>query len=241
MKITLFTESNNSMKTAEALYSYPEGMNTCLYELLKGEHEVYMIEQTEGSDGSELTEEILANTDVLVWWGHHYHQKVSDSVAFKAMEYVNRGMGLVALHSAHKSKLFTNLLGTSGDLSWREIGENERLWCIDPTHQIAKDMEKAYIDIPHEEMYGEPFSIPTPDELIFIGWFKGGEVFRSGCVWKRGRGKIFYFQPGHETLPTYKIPEIRRVILNAVDYVKSPTGVHKPSLCVNVTEPLEKI
>ncbi len=241
MKITFFTEYNASMDNEAAKVSYPEGMNECLYKLLSESHEVKMIVHSKDDDGSALTEEILKETDVLVWWGHWYHGNISDTVIETAAEYVNRGMGLVALHSAHKSKLFTRLLGTTGDLSWREVGENERLWCVDLSHPIACNMEKPYIDIPHEEMYGEPFFIPTPDELVFIGWFKGGEVFRSGCVWKRGRGKIFYFQPGHETLPTYKIPEIRKIIFNAVDYVKSPTGVHSPSVCVNVTETLEKI
>ncbi len=241
MRVTIFTEYNDAMKKPESELAYPEGMNECLRSLLASEHDVKMVVQAEGDDGSMLTDELLSETDVLVWWAHHYHARVSDSVADMVCEYVNRGMGLIALHSAHKSKVFTRLLGTSGDLSWREAEENERLWTVDISHPIARDMEKPYIDIPHEEMYGEPFFIPTPDELVFIGWFKGGEVFRSGCVFKRGRGKIFYFQPGHETLPTYKLEGIRKIILNAVEYVKSPTGVHGNSRCVKAEVPLETI
>ena len=63
-------------------------------------------------------------------------------------------------------------------------------------------------------MYGEFFDIPKPDELVFIGGFSGGEVFRSGCVWNRGYGKVFYFQPGHETYRSYYDPDIRRIIQN---------------------------
>lgn len=241
MKVTIFTELNSSMKKEEAKKSYPDGMNGCLYDFISKAHDVKMIVQKEGDDGSELTEDILKDTDVLIWWGHHYHNNVSDAVVDKVCEYVNRGMGFIPMHSAHKSKPFMRLIGSTGDLSWREIGENERLWAIDPTHPIAAGLEKAYVDIPHEEMYGEPFIIPTPDELVFIGWFKGGEVMRSGCVFKRGRGKMFYFQPGHETLAVYSIPEIQKIILNAIDYVKSPVGLYPPLSCTNVTEPLEKI
>ena len=241
MNITIFTELNSSMKKEEAIKSYPRGMNDCLYSFISEKHNVRMIVQTETDDGSELTDEILSQTDVLIWWGHHYHEKVADKVCASVCEYVNRGMGLVALHSAHKSKVFMRLLGTTGNLSWREIGESERLWAINPSHPIARGLEGNHVYIPHEEMYGEPFSIPTPDELVFVGWFKGGEVLRSGCVFNRGRGKMFYFQPGHETLPTYAMPEIQKIILNAIDYVKNADGVYPKSECVCVSTPLEDI
>lgn len=241
MRVTLFTEYNASMVNDEAKASYPDGMNAALEAFLKTENEVTTIVHSDGDDGSALTEEILKNTDVLIWWGHWYHAGVNNAVVDKVVEYVNRGMGFIALHSAHASKPFTRLVGTTGALSWREMGENERLWVIEPAHPITKGLGK-YVDIPHEEMYGEPFSIPKPDELLFISWFKGGEVMRSGCVFNRGYGKVFYFRPGHETLPTYLNPDIQKIVLNAVKYVAPVCGVlDAPVPCIWAKEPIEKI
>lgn len=229
------------MDSEEAKVSYPEGMNACLQSFISKAHDVKMIVHGKHDDGSELTEEILKNTDVLVWWGHWYHGLVSDSVVNMVADYVNRGMGFIALHSAHESKIFQKLVGTSGALSWREMGENERLWIIEHNHPIVAGIEGTHIDIEHEEMYGEPFSIPAPDELVLISWFKGGEVMRSGCVFNRGYGKIFFFRPGHETLPTYKNEQVQRVILNAIDYVKSIRPIAENPIKSVFVEPLEKI
>ncbi len=242
MKVTVFTEYNDSMAYPEALASYPDGgMNGALEKLLSTENEVTVIVHGKDDDGTALTEEILKNTDVLVWWGHWYHGTVADSVVTLVAEYVNRGMGMIALHSAHESKPFQRLVGTSGALSWREMGENERVWVIEHAHPVTEGIGD-YIDIEHEEMYGEPFYIPAPDELLFISWFRGGEVMRSGCVFNRGRGKIFYFRPGHETLPTYNNEKIRRVILNAVKYVAPVGGVLAERISsVHVPNPPEKI
>ena len=242
MRVTLFTEYNASMDCDEAKASYPNGgMNPALEAFLKTENEVTTIIHSDGDDGSALTEEILKNTDVLVWWGHWYHGSVNDKVADMVVEFVNRGMGFIALHSAHASKPFRRLVGTNGSLSWREMGENERLWVIEKAHPITKGLGD-YVDIPHEEMYGEPFAIPAPDELLFISWFKGGEVMRSGCVFNRGYGKVFYFRPGHETLPTYLNPQIQQIVLNAVKYVAPVVGVlDKPTDSIWVKEPIEKI
>lgn len=240
MRVTIFTEFNKSMASEAGKRAYPEGMNECLRDLISEKHDVRMIVHTSEDDGTALTEEILKDTDVLVWWGHHYHATVSDSVVNLVQDYITRGMGLVALHSSHKSKIFMRMLGTPADLRWREINERERLWAINPAHPIARGLKEPYVDIPEDEMYGEPFSIPEPDELVFIGWFQGGEVMRSGCVFNRAYGKVFFFQPGHETNPTYKIPEIRNIILNAVDYVKPTAPIAPPFSSVN-TQPLEKI
>ena len=98
--------------------------------------------------------------------------------------------------------------------------EKEILWVVDPTHPIAQGIGEKII-LEEEEMYGEHFIIPTPDELVFISWFAGGEVFRSGCVFNRGNGKIFYFRPGHESVPTYHNGQIQQVIKNAVKYVQN--------------------
>ncbi|MCQ2422179.1 MAG: ThuA domain-containing protein [Lachnospiraceae bacterium] len=127
-------------------------------------------------------------------------------------------MGLIALHSAHFSKMMKLLLGTTMSLSWRE-NDSEKLWCIAPTHPIAAGVPML-VTIPHEEMYGEFFDIPKPDEVVFFGTFSDGEVFRSGCTFTRGYGKIFSFQPRHEEYPIYYMPEVRRILKNAADFCK---------------------
>lgn len=165
-----------------------------------------------------LPDEVLNNTDVLIWWAHIAHQAVPDALVEKIKSRILRGMGFIALHSAHPCKVMQSLLGTSGSLRWRE-GDFERVWNICPTHPIAQGIPE-YFELDPEEMYGERFDIPTPDELIFLGWYRGGEVFRSGCTWNRGYGKIFYFQPGHETNPSYHNPYVLRVIENAVRWAK---------------------
>jgi trehalose utilization protein len=157
----------------------------------------------------------LDSTDVLVWWGHVGHELVPDDAAARVQQRVLDGMGLVALHSAHLSKPFVRLMGTSCNLRWREADDRELVWTVSPSHPIA-DGVPAVFSIPRQEMYGEYFDIPPPDELVFISSFTGGEVFRSGCCFRRGRGRIFYFSPGHETYPVYQQHEVRRVIANGV-------------------------
>jgi len=183
-----------------------------------------------------LTEEVLANTDVLTWWGHAAHAKVDDAIVDRVQKRVLEGMGLIVLHSGHFSKIFKRLMGTACSLCWREAGEKERLWVCNPGHPIAQGIDR-YFELPNTEMYGEPFAIPTPDEQVFISWFAGGEVFRSGCTWKRGNGKIFYFRPGHETYPIYHNPTVKQVLKNACRWAR-PEGSRWVDSCPNV--PIEK-
>lgn len=164
-----------------------------------------------------LTDEVLADTDVLIWWGHCCHDLVEDAVVDKIVKAVQKGMGFMPLHSSHLAKPFVKLMGTSCTLKWRD-NDFERLWTILPNHPIAKGIPEM-IELEIEEMYGERFDIPTPDELVFMGWFAGGELFRSGCVWNRGYGKVFYFQPGHETNDSYHNETIQKIINNAVHYL----------------------
>jgi len=170
-----------------------------------------------------LTEDVLAQTDVLIWWGHMAHGEVRDEIVERVHQRVLDGMGLIVLHSGHYSKIFKKLMGTSCALRWREMGEKERIWVVDAGHPIAAGLE-AYFEIPHTEMYGEMFDIPQPDELVFISWFQGGEVFRSGCCFHRGKGRIFYFRPGHETFPIFYQREVLQVISNAVRWATPVTG-----------------
>jgi len=187
-----------------------------------------------------LTDDVLAATDVLTWWGHAAHDRVSDAVVDRVQQRVLEGMGLIVLHSAHASKIFRRLMGTSCMLRWREAAEQERLWIVDPSHPIVEGLQGECFELEHTEMYGEFFDIPAPDELILISWFEGGEVFRSGCTFRRGKGKIFYFRPGHETFPIYYDQNVRRVIANAVRWA-APSGSPYFGKGRNIDPPLNRI
>ena len=167
---------------------------------------------------------------MLLWWGHKDHGAVSDEVVERVARRVWEGMGLLVLHSGHFSKIFKRLMGTPCALKWREAGERERVWVVNPRHPIAEGLGENFV-LENEEMYGEQFSVPEPLETVFISWFAGGEVFRSGCCYRRGRGRIFYFRPGHETFPTYHDPVVQRVIANAVRWA-APDAI-EPDIFVN--------
>ena len=203
---------------------YPTGMHTAIAE---GVRELLPDARVETATFPEpehgLTEARLAATDVLTWWGHRAHREVNDAVVERVERRVREGMGLVVLHSGHFSKIFTRLMGTPCSLKWRVAGERERLWVCDPAHPIARGLPASF-ELAPEEMYGEPFAIPAPEEQVFISWFEGGEVFRSGCCWRRGRGRIFYFRPGHETYPTYFDANVRRVIANGIEWAGGGAG-----------------
>lgn len=223
LNVVVWNENLHEQSHAEVKAVYPNGIHNTIADgikKLRPDFQVGTATLQEPEHG--LTVERLANTDVLLWWGHMGHDKVDDAVVTRVQERVLQGMGLIVLHSGHFSKIFKRLLGTSCALKWREAGEKERLWVCNPGHPIAAGLDE-YFELPHEEMYGEPFGIPAPDEQVFISWFQGGEVFRSGCCWQRGNGKIFYFRPGHETYPTYFDANIQRVIANAVAWA-APQG-----------------
>lgn len=199
---------------AEIRAVHPNGIHNTLKALLEEEDDIQVRTVTMDMPECGLTQEVLDDTDVLLWWAHVAHQRVPDEVALRVRDAVLKGMGFIPLHSAHPCKPMQLLLGCSGALQWRE-DDRARVWNVCPTHPIAKGIPASF-ELPHEEMYGEYFEIPKPDDLVFISWFAGGEVFRSGCTWTRGYGKIFYFQPGHETQPSYFVPEVRQIIKNAV-------------------------
>lgn len=220
IRVTVWNEYRHERNDQHVASIYPEGIHTTIGAALeKSGLKVRTATLDEPEHG--LSEEVLASTDVLLWWGHQAHGEVSDEIVTRVQKRVLDGMGLIVLHSGHFSKIFKRLMGTSCDLKWRESGDRERLWVVAPGHPIVEGLGE-YVEIASEEMYGEHFDIPTPDTLVFISWFTGGEVFRSGCCYTRGVGKIFYFRPGHETLPTYHHPEVQRVIANAV-YWAAPT------------------
>jgi len=222
LRLTVWNEYRHEKENPKVSAVYPQGIHQALADGLRAHG--FASVQTATLDEPEhgLTDEVLANTDVLLWWGHKAHADVSDEVAARVVARVLDGMGLIVLHSGHFSKVFKTLMGTGCDLKWREGNDKERLWVVNPAHPIAQGVGE-YIELEAEEMYGEHFDIPTPDELIFVSWFSGGEVFRSGCTFRRGSGKIFYFRPGHETYPTYHNPAIRQVIANAAHWAR-PTA-----------------
>ncbi|WP_323703778.1 ThuA domain-containing protein [Mammaliicoccus sp. Dog046] len=215
MNITVWNEYRHEVESEEIKAVYPEGIHKVIAEFLSEEHDVKTATLDEEEHG--LTDDVLNQTDVLIWWGHKAHDEVQDDIVNKVKQRVLDGMGLIVLHSGHFSKIFKSLMGTTCDLKWREADEKERLWVVDPTHPITEGLS-SYIELEKEEMYGEHFDIPAPDETVFISWFEGGEVFRSGATFKRGNGKIFYFRPGHESYPTYYHADIQQVIKNAVKW-----------------------
>jgi trehalose utilization protein len=238
IRVTVWNEYRHEKENEKIAAIYPQGIHGSIAAYLGEDNEFEVRTATLDEPEHGLTEEVLNDTDVLIWWGHCAHGEVSDEIVERVHKKVLCGMGFIALHSAHYSKPFKKLMGTSCSLKWREVGERERLWVIEPGHPIAEGINQ-YIELEHEEMYGERFDIPEPDTLVFIGWFQGGEVFRSGCCYHRGYGKVFYFQPGHETYPTYHKPEIIKVIKNAVKWARPIARID--DITAPRVEPLEKI
>ncbi len=227
IRVTVWNEYRHEKRNPRIAQIYPEGIHGAIAAgLREAGHEVATASLDEPEHG--LTDEVLARTDVLTWWGHMAHGEVQDAVVARVQRHVvDGGMGLIVLHSGHYSKIFTRLMGSTCNLKWREAGERERVWVVEPGHPIAAGLPEHF-EIEHEEMYGERFDIPAPDTLVMVSWFQGGEVFRSGCCYTRGRGRIFYFRPGHESFPTYHHPHVRKVIANAVAWAAPTAGAPAP-------------
>ena len=200
---------------------YPDGIHATIAGFLASDPDIAVSTATLDEPEHGLSKERLEATDVLLWWGHKAHRQVADEVVDRVAERVHQGMGLIVLHSGHFSKVFKRLMGTPCSLRWREAGERERLWAVNHSHPIVQGVGRA-IELPNAEMYGEPFLVPEPMETIFISWFEGGEVFRSGLTYQRGAGRIFYFRPGHETYPVYHDAGIQTVLRNAVRWAHNP-------------------
>ena len=225
LRIVVWNENIHETRGDEVvLRHYPDGIHTVIADGLRAElgEEARVRTATLADPEHGLTEELLAETDVLLWWGHIGHDQVQDAVVDRVHRHVLAGMGIVVLHSGHYSKIFRRLLGTTASLKWRNARERELIWTVAPGHPIAEGIPNPVI-IPEQEMYGEFFDIPTPDELIFISSFAGGEVFRGGITYRRGLGKLFYFSPGDQEYPVYHHPDIRRILRNGVRWA-APSG-----------------
>lgn len=228
VRALVWGENVHEQENAVVAGVYPDGMHNAIAAALNEDAGISARGTTLQEPEHGLTEAVLGETDVLLWWGHAAHGAVADDVVERVAEHVWSGMGLIALHSAHFAKIFKRLMGTPCNLTWREAGERERLWVTSRNHPIVQGLPDHF-EFEQEEMYGEPFGIPEPMETVFVSWFQGGEVFRSGATWRRGAGKVFYFRPGHETYPTYYDENVRTVLRNAVHWAHNPadrvTGV----------------
>lgn len=236
-RVTVWNEYRHEISDEAVRNVYPEGMHQAIADFLQAAgFPVRTATLDEPEHG--LTQAVLDDTDVLIWWGHLAHEEVEDAIVDRVQERILDGMGLIALHSAHFSKIFRRMMGTSCNLRWREIGEKERVWTVANGHPIARGVG-LHFELPHSEMYGEFFDIPEPDVLVFVSWYAGGDIFRSGCCWQRGFGRVFYFSPGHEAYPIYHDPNVQQVIINACNWAAAH---QKPEIVFgHVPEPLEKI
>ena len=225
VRVTVWGENRHEQREEHVRKIYPDGMHETIAAGIRENLDDAVVRTATLDDPEHgLTEEVLRETDVLTWWGHAAHGQVDDKIVDKVYQRVLGGMGLLALHSAHFSKIFIKLMGTSCSLTWRNSQDTELVWTTNPGHPITEGVPHPIV-IDEQEMYGEYFDIPHPDELIFISTFTGGEVFRSGCTWRRGKGKVFYFSPGDQEYPVYHHPDIKRVLANGVKWaVPDRTG-----------------
>ena len=213
LRVAIYNEYVHERQEERVAQVYPQGIHAALADAVRADDvtvRCFTLDTVE-----EITDALLDETDVLIWWGHMAHHRVPDAVAERLRNAVQKGMGAIFLHSGHHSKPFRLLMGTSCNLTWREDGDMERVWVINPAHPITQGLGR-WFTLPNVETYGEPFGIPTPDEVVLMGWYEGGEVFRSGCTFHRENGRIFYFQPGHETFPIFYDENVIRVLRNAV-------------------------
>jgi trehalose utilization protein len=242
LRVTIWNEYIHEKTSPAVAALYPHGIHGALAAALKEHLGAQAAVRIATLDEPEhgLSAEVLEQTEVLTWWGHAAHERVRDDIVDRVQRRVLEGMGLVALHSAHASKIFGRLMGTTCMLRWREAAERERVWIIDPSHPIVDGLADEHFDLAASEMYGEHFDIPAPDELFAVSWFEGGEVFRSGCTFRRGKGKIVYFSPGHETFPIYHDANVRRIIANAVRWA-APSGAKYIGQGRNIVPPLSPI
>lgn len=230
IKVTVWNEFCHEKTDEKVKAIYPDGMHKAIADFLGKNEDIQVRTITLDDENCGITDELLEDTDVMIWWGHVRHGEVPDEIAIKVKEAVLRGMGIIFLHSAHHSKPFKLLMGTTCNLGWRESDDKERLWVIDHNHPIMEGITDRYFELEGEETYMEPFGIPDPDKLLMVGWYNGGEIFRSACIWHRENGKVFYFQPGHESYPTFYDKNVQTIITNAVRWA-APVCPKRPLEC----------
>ncbi len=225
--VTVWNEDSAAESSEKVLAVYPQGVLGAVAAMFENQQDFQVRTAYLSQEEAGLTEEILEDTDVLVWWGHCKHGLVPDEVVTRVQQHVLRGMGLIVLHSGHESRIMQRLMGTQCSLRWHENNDKERLFVIEPSHPIMRGVP-AWFELEAEEMYGERFDIPKPDELLAIGWYESGDVFRSACCFNRGYGKIFYFQPGHETLRSYYNEYVKLILQNAARWAARNRELDRP-------------
>ena len=207
-----FTESNDV---------YPQGIHGEIAGYLNTDPNIIARTTELADEDCGVGEKILGDTDVLFWWGHEKHELVDDDAVERVVRKVREeGMGFVSLHSSLTSKPFIALMGTSCKIgSFRVDGEMERVHVVAPHHPIADGVRDFVIT--ETEMYGEPFDVPNPKEVIFESVFQDNPLYSTttwrfcGCTWDVWDGRVFYFRPGHETYAIYRDENIQRILLNA--------------------------
>ncbi len=238
IRVTIWNEFRHEKTKENVKAIYPNGLHAVIGEFLKetGDMEITLAALDDPAQG--LPDEVLNNTDVLLWWGHMSHKEVDDELVKRIQARVYLGnMGFIALHSGHHSKPFKAIIGTNGNLQWgRE--QKEIIWNLSPSHPIAAGIPEHFL-LESEELYSEPFYIPQPDALVFGSWFEDGNIFRSGACFIRGAGKVFYFQPGHESCRSFYNPYVQRIIKNAVYWAKpNDSACTIADKCPHITEPV---
>jgi len=203
---------------------YPQDINTAIADGLKPlEARGWEIVKASLNDPDQgISQALLESTDVLIWWGHKKHGEVKDELVERIAARVNAGqMGFIGTHSAHFSKPLKKLLGTP--CSWGEYvadGTSAEIIVKEPNHPICKGVTN--FKLPKIERYGEPFKCPTPEAVPLDGLYTRPDgktqPGRMGLCWTIGKGKVFYFTPGHETYNDYHRPEVRQIFINAVEW-----------------------
>lgn len=224
VRVTIWHEFFHEHINEEVAALYPDGMHECLAKSLQADDLEIRTAWLMQDDDHGLSDDVLNSTDVMLWWGHALHEQVRDDIAEKVVQRVLDGMGFIALHSAHMAKPFCKLMGQPCKLRWRCANEKAIVWNVHPTHPITQGVP-LHFELEREEMYGEVFQIPQPDDLLFITWFAGGNVFRGGCTFTRALGKIFYFHPGHEDCPSFHNENVIKIIANSIRWAAPGTLV----------------
>lgn len=201
---------------------YPYDVNTAIAEGLQPLKDWQIITASITDPDQGLSDDLLNSTSVLIWWGHQKHGDVKDELVAKIVRRVKEGgMGFIATHSAHYSKPLKALLGTNcGWKYYTDDGARVDLIVKSPKHPIAKGVKN--FTVPKTERYGDPFEVPPAETVVFDGIYTlpngTKENAQQGMTWSVGKGRVFYFQPGHESYPIYFQEEIRHIFRNGVQW-----------------------
>ncbi|MEZ5042821.1 MAG: alpha/beta hydrolase fold domain-containing protein [Saprospiraceae bacterium] len=276
IKVVVWDERQKKQQKA-----YPDFMGNHIADYLKKNDllRVYSVGLDDPEQG--LSDEVLENCEVMIWWGHVRHPEISVATSKKLIERVKAGtLEMIFLHSAHWANPFVEAMNEvtrqrveakyatleaqvtiefvtppdslrfrvpklgemvkpaiyerkfpDGQLKvkvdmptcifpfYRADGKPSTVITLQPKHPIAKGIPSQFT-IPATEMYDEPFHVPDPDEVIFEERWETGEWFRSGSLWNVGKGKVFYFRPGHETYKVYYEVMPLKIIENTVLWMK---------------------